>query len=147
LTEGLEEKMDSILKNELSREIVLTETVELLKPLLIDFKKEEKNIGKALSIAIEKARIQERIVGKCLECKTGDLVILHSKKTKKRFLGCTNYFKDLCNISFPLPQRGTVKPANKKCKDCQWPMVEVRRRGKRLWRLCFNLKCPSKKSP
>lgn len=145
LTKELEEKMDAIQNNNLTREEVLVEAVDLLKPLLTEFKKEEENVGEALSKAVKKAKMQERIVGKCPECGTGNLIILYSRKTRKRFLGCTNYFKGLCETSFPLPQRGTVKPARKNCKACQWPLVEVRRKGRRPWRLCFNPQCPSKK--
>ena len=145
LTRGLEEKMDAIQNRSLTREEALVEAVDQLKPLLAEFKEEEEHVGEALTKAVRKARMQERIVGKCPECETGNLVILYSRKTRKRFLGCTNYFKGLCETSFPLPQRGTVKPARKDCKSCQWPLVEVRGKGRRPWRLCFNPQCPSKR--
>jgi DNA topoisomerase-1 len=145
LTNEIEERMLAIRSNLLTREEVILEVVDLLKPQLIEIKKKEEKIGKALSIAVKNARMQERIIDKCPVCGTGNLIILHSKKTKKRFVGCTNFFKDLCKTSFPLPQRGSVKPARKNCKSCQWPTVVVRNRSIRPWRLCLNPNCPSKK--
>jgi len=125
LTRELEERMSQIQNNNGSREMVLIDAVERLKPILEKFRKEEEKIGQALSEAIKRMQMQKRIVGDCPQC-TGKLIILYSRKTRKRFIGCTNYFKNLCKLSFPLPQRGTVKPAQKNCKACGWPLVQVR---------------------
>ncbi|MEM2975741.1 MAG: DNA topoisomerase I [Candidatus Bathyarchaeia archaeon] len=144
LTRELEEKMEEIQNNNGKRETVLVEAVERLKPILEEFKKKEETIGEALSQAIKKARMQERIVGNCPNCGEGKLMILYSRKTGKRFLGCTNFFKGKCKTSFPLPQRGTVKPLGKNCRGCGWPIAQVRIKGKRPWNLCFNPNCPLK---
>jgi len=144
LTRELEEKMERIQSNSGKREDTLVEAVGLLKPLLEEFKEREETIGEALSNAIKKARMQERIIGNCPNCGTGKLMILYSRKTRKRFIGCTNYFKGICKTSFPLPQRGTAKPMGKNCSSCGWPLVRVQIRGRRPWRLCFNSDCPLK---
>jgi DNA topoisomerase-1 len=144
LTQELEGKMEQIQNNLVKREAVLEEVVEQLKPQLEQFKQNEEPIGEALTKAIKKAQTQERIVGKCPNCGTGNLTIIYSRKTRKRFIGCSNYFKGLCATSFPLPQRGTVKPAGKNCKACGWPQVLVWLRGRRPWNLCFNPDCPLK---
>jgi len=143
-TRELEEKMDRIQTNSEERESVLIEAVHQLKPVLEEFREREETVGQALSKAIKKARMQERIIGDCPNCKTGKLMILYSRKTRKRFIGCTNYFKSLCTTSFPLPQKGTAKPAQRNCKGCEWPLVYVRTRGRRPWMLCFNPNCPLK---
>jgi ssDNA-binding Zn-finger/Zn-ribbon topoisomerase 1 len=91
-----------------------------------------------------KARLEERIVGACPVCQSGKLVILRSKKTGKRFVGCTNYFEGTCKTAFPLPQRGMVKPQSTVCKSCDWPTVRVWMKGKRPWNLCLNPECPAK---
>jgi DNA topoisomerase-1 len=143
-THDLEEKMGRIQSNDEKREAVLLETVEQLKAQLESFKAHEESIGEELSEAIKRARLQERIVGDCPNCGTGKLMILYSRKTRKRFIGCTNYFQGLCETSFPLPQRGVVKPIGKECSACRWPLLLVRIRGKRPWRLCFNPICPRK---
>jgi DNA topoisomerase-1 len=146
LTQELEDKMEQIRKNNVKRETVLTEVIEQLKPQLGKFKENEEPIGKVLSQAINRRRTQERMVGKCPNCGTGNLMIIYSRKTRKRFIGCSNYFKGICRTSFPLPQRGSVKPAGNNCKACGWPQVLVWIRGRRPWRLCFNPDCPLKNS-
>ncbi|HVP40834.1 MAG TPA: DNA topoisomerase I [Candidatus Krumholzibacteriaceae bacterium] len=145
LTRDLEQKMEQIQLGKERRENVLCETVAYLKPLLEDFKKKEEEIGEALSEAVRNARILERIVGDCPTCKTGKLMILYSHKTGKRFVGCTNYFKNQCKTAVPLPQTGLIKPTGRKCKTCGWPIVMAKSKGKRPWQFCINLKCPRKK--
>jgi DNA topoisomerase-1 len=144
LTKELEEKMNKIQANNEKRENVLAEAVELLKPVMEKLKEKEKAIGEQLSNAVKKAKFEERAIGICPICKNGKLVVLYSRKTGKRFVGCTNYFKGACKTSFPLPQRGIVRPLSRNCRMCGWPTVQVRMKGRRPWTLCFNPKCPSK---
>ncbi len=144
LTRELEEKMERIQNNLEKRENVLTETIERLNPVLAEMKQQEKIIGEALHEAIRKASLQERIIGTCPNCQTGKLMIIFSKRTGKRFIGCTNYFEKTCQTSFPLPQRGTVKPMRRTCSACGWPLLFVHGAGRRPWNLCFNPTCPKK---
>jgi len=144
LTRDLEEKMERIQSSSEKREKILEETVDRLKPVLTELKKREMTIGEALSNAVKWARLQERIIGECPSCHTGKLMVLFSRRTRKRFIGCTNYFKTACKTSFPLPQRGTVKPTGRLCKGCGWPLLFVHMRGRRPWNLCFNPACPKK---
>ena len=143
-TQELEGKMEQIQNNKMKRETVLKEVVEQLKSQLERFKENEAIIGEALTKATQKAQVQERIVGKCPNCGTGNLTIIYSRKTKKRFIGCSNYFKGVCSTSFPLPQRGTVKPTGNRCKICGWPQILVQLRGRRRWNMCFNPNCSLK---
>jgi len=145
LTKELEEKMNKIQANSEKRENVLVDVVELLKPVVGELKEKERIIGEQLSNAIKKSRIEERTVGTCPICNTGKLMVLYSRKTGKRFIGCTNYFKGLCKTSFPLPQRGAVRPLGRNCRRCGWPTIQIRIRGRRPWNLCFNPQCPLKK--
>ncbi|MEM2366751.1 MAG: DNA topoisomerase I [Candidatus Bathyarchaeia archaeon] len=144
LTRKLEERMDKIQSNQEKRESVLLDAIEILKPVVEGLKAKEKTIGEQLSNAIKKARLEERIVGQCPLCGTGMLMILYSRKTGKRFIGCTNFFKKQCNAAFPLPQRGIARPLGRNCRGCGWPTVQVRIKGRRPWNLCFNPKCPLK---
>jgi len=144
LSKELEEKMNKIQVNGENRENVLIEAVEILKPVVEELKGKEKTIGEQLSSAIKRARLEERTIGTCPVCNTGKLMTLYSRKTGKRFVGCTNYFKGLCKTSFPLPQKGTVRPLGKNCRGCGWPVVQVRIKGRRPWTLCFNPKCSLK---
>ncbi|UCE43846.1 MAG: DNA topoisomerase I [Candidatus Bathyarchaeota archaeon] len=143
-TRELEEKMEQVQTGSESREDALVEAVDLLKPMLEELKKREEALGEELSEAVKKARMEERIIGSCPSCGTGKLIILYSRKTRKRFIGCTNYFKGACKTSFPLPQKGTVKSLRSECTACRWPLVEVRIKRGRPWRLCFNPDCPRK---
>jgi len=141
LTRELEDKMEQIRNNKMKRKTVLDEVIEQLKPQLEHFKENEETIGEALTHAIQRAQAQERIVGKCPNCGTGNLTIIYSRKTGKRFLGCSNYFKGVCSTSFSLPQRGIITPTGNSCKACGWPQILVRLKGRRPWNLCFNPDC------
>jgi len=144
LTRKLEERMNEIQQGKETRENVLQATVKILKPVTEKLKEKERVIGARLSQAIKKARLEERIIGTCPICQNGKLVILRSKKTGKRFVGCTDYFEGNCKAAFPLPQRGLVKPLGNVCKSCGWPTVRIWMKGKRPWNLCLNPKCPIK---
>jgi len=144
LTRELEEKMNKIQLKHEKRENVLIGAVEILKPATLELKEKEKIIGEQLSNAVKRSRLEERIIGTCPVCQNGKLIILYSRRTGKRFVGCTNYFKGLCQTSFPLPQKGTVRPQGKNCRGCGWPTAQVRTKGRRPWTLCLNPKCPLK---
>ncbi len=143
-TRELEQKMNNIRESTEKRETILTDTIETLKPIINELKQNEKTIGETLSEAIRKAQIEERTIGPCPTCKTGNLAIIYSRKTGKRFIGCTNYFKGLCKTAFPLPQKGNIKPLRTNCRNCGWPTIQVRMHKKRPWKLCFNPACPQK---
>jgi len=144
LTRQLEEKMNRIQLNSEKRENVLADTVKTLKPALERLKENEKTIGEQLSNALRKSKLEERTIGTCPICRTGTLIILYSRKTGKRFAGCTSYFKGTCKASFPLPQKGILKPLNRNCQKCGWSMIHVKTIGKRSWTLCLNPACPLK---
>ncbi len=85
------------------------------------------------------------VVGECSVCaeagRHGDLIAHKSETTGKRFIRCENY--DLCNVSYPLPQRGKLTATGETCPDCGAPIVEIEtERGP--WRICVNMKCPAK---
>jgi DNA topoisomerase-1 len=144
LTRKLEEEMGKIQVNSEKRENVLLEAVEMLKLATEELKSNERMVGEQLSNALKTARIEERIIGICPICHDGKLIILYSRKTGKRFAGCTNYFKGQCKASFPLPQKGMLIPLGKNCRGCGWPIVQIRSRERRSWTLCLNPRCPLK---
>jgi DNA topoisomerase-1 len=144
LTRELEEKMDLIQTNKEKRENVLEEAINILEPVTARLKEKEETIGRQLAIPIRQAKTEERTVGVCPNCKTGKLTILHSRKTGKRFVGCTNYFKNLCRTAYPIPQKGTIRPLKRNCPECGLPTVLVRTSGRRPWKLCINPQCPLK---
>jgi DNA topoisomerase-1 len=144
LTRKLEERMNEIQQGKETRENVLRGAIEILKPATEKLKEKEQEIGARLSQAIQKARLEDRIIGACPICQNGKLVILRSKKTGKRFVGCTNYFEGTCKTAFPLPQKGLAKPSGNVCRSCGWPTVRIWMGRKRPWNLCLNPECPAK---
>jgi len=144
LTRKLEEKMSEIQQKKETKENVLLSAVEILKPAAEKLKEKEQAIGAQLTQALKKSKLEEKTIGACPTCHNGKLIILYSRKTGKRFVGCTNYFEGKCKTAFPLPQRGSVKPTGNVCKGCGWPTVRVWMRGKRPLNLCFNPQCPAK---
>jgi len=82
----------------------------------------------------------------CPECKTGQLLIIKSHTTKKRFIGCTNYYNG-CKASSPLLQKAMLKATKIKCNFCSWPTIFFRFSRKQKWqKQCGNIKCTSRKS-
>lgn len=144
LTRKLEEKMSEIQQKKETKENVLLNAIEILKPATEKLKEKEKVIGAQLTQALKKSKLDEKTIGGCPTCQSGKLIIVYSRKTGKRFVGCTNYFEGKCKTAFPLPQRGSVKPTGNVCKSCGSPTVRVRMRGKRPWNLCLNPECPTK---
>ena len=144
LTRKLEERMNEIQQGNETRENVLQDTIEILKPVVEELKEKERVIGERLSQALMKSRLEERVIGACPVCKNGKLVILRSRTSGKRFIGCTNYFEGTCRTSFPLPQKGLAKPTGTVCRSCGWNTVRIWIKGNRPWNLCFNPLCPTK---
>jgi DNA topoisomerase-1 len=145
LTRNLEEKVELIKAGKEDSDAVLEEAVTKLRNTIREMKKSEVEIGSVLAKALERSKSEERILGRCPKCKTGDLVILRSSKSGKRFVGCTGYFDGKCKVSFPLPQRGRAKPSKSACSICGYPSVLILTPRRRAWRLCLNPVCPSKR--
>lgn len=82
----------------------------------------------------------------CPECHIGKLMIIRSRKTKKRFIGCSNYYND-CRASTPLIQRGMICTTKISCSTCTWPIILFRYSRKQKWsRQCSNIKCESRQT-
>jgi len=80
----------------------------------------------------------------CPECRLGQLMVIRSNKTKKRFLGCSNYYNG-CKASAPLLQKAKLRATKIPCKICSWPIVIFRYSRKQKWsRQCSNIKCESR---
>ena len=80
----------------------------------------------------------------CPECQIGQLMVIRSNKTRKRFMGCSNYYNG-CKASSPLLQKAKLRATKIPCKICAWPIVIFRYSRKQKWtRQCSNLKCQSR---
>jgi len=143
LTAEFERGMEAIQEGKMTREEIIEKAKKELNRILAKFKENQLSIGKELAEAYRATRLRQSILGKCQKC-GGDLRIIFSRSSKKRFAGCTNYPK--CNQTFPLPQAGVITPLNKNCERCGSPMILVTRRGRRPYRMCLNPNCESKKN-
>lgn len=143
LTKKFENEMEFVSEDKKKRDEVIEESKVVLLEILEDFKKNQSKIGEALSKAYVSYKKDQKFIGKCPECK-GDLRIITSRKSGKRFVGCSNY-KNGCKFSTPLPQSGFIKGLNKACDVCGYPLIAVRFKT-RWYNSCTNMGCPTKQN-
>ena len=141
LTAQFELEMEAIQEGRRTKEEVIEKARAELDRILSKFRQHQLEIGKQLAEAYRTTRMKQRILGKCSKC-GGDLRVIVSRATHKRFAGCSNYPK--CSNTFPLPQVGTIISLGKACEQCGAPMIQVNRIGMRPYRMCVDPKCPSK---
>ncbi|MEM2109788.1 MAG: DNA topoisomerase I [Candidatus Odinarchaeota archaeon] len=147
LTRDIEEDLDNIQKNKKTRKDVIIESITALKPILEEFRMRENVIGTDLGAALKKLWKKQNYIGVCPKCGTGELTVIYSRSSYKRFIGCSNYRSGSCNASFPLPQKGRVESTDKKCEHCGYPVIKVFMPGRRPWNMCVNwLQCPGRKT-
>lgn len=143
LTRDIEEKLEAVEGGAERETAILRGTVRSIADQLAILGAEEDALGKELDRALTGAASKAFVLGRCPVCKTGELRVIRSKATGKRFAGCSNY-PSLCRASAPLPQKGTIRTTAKSCGRCSWPIVDVIGKG-RPWKLCVNPNCPGKK--
>lgn len=146
LTRKFEEDMDKIREGKLKQEDVLTDAKKVLVDICSDFDSKKEAIGKSLAEGVTEAKKEEQIANtimKCPKCNEGNLRIITSKKSGKRFIGCSNYPK--CANSMPLPQYGGIKILEEKC-SCGFPFIYILNKGKDPWKICVNKDCPEKQA-
>ncbi len=141
LTKYFEEEMEGIRSGKKKGENVLKEAKKVLTKLLTLFKKHDESIGKELMESNREAETIANTVGKCPVCE-GTLMMRRGKFGK--FIACDKYPD--CKTTFKLPQYGTIKPIEKVCEVCGYPMVKIiKKRGAQ--EICINQDCKSKKLP
>ena len=81
----------------------------------------------------------------CPQCKLGELMVIRSPTTKKRFMGCSNFYGG-CKASSPLLQKARLRATKNPCDVCKWPMIIFRYSRKQKWtKQCSNFNCESRK--
>ncbi|MEM3660790.1 MAG: DNA topoisomerase I [Thermoproteota archaeon] len=145
MTREVEADMEKIEKGLIEEEKVISVAKAELAEILREVEANEEYIGKHLSSSIISILRGKNIIGKCPLCKEGELRMIVSKRTGKRFGICTNVFKKKCSLTIPLPQNpNRVYATGRSCKTCGWPVVRVVTQ-RRPWLLCVNPSCLSKK--
>ena len=80
----------------------------------------------------------------CPSCGMGQLHVIKSSKSGKRFIGCTNFYGG-CDASSPLLQKARLRATKKACSVCKWPEVIFRYSSKQKWtRQCSNIACSTR---
>lgn len=141
LTRAFEEDMQGILEKKHKEKEILERAKKELTKTLEHFKENESKIGQALSDANKITQKEESFIGKCPVCKKGDLRILYSKQYKSHFIACDKYPE--CKTTFSVPL-GLIKPTKNFCKECNYPIVNIIRKGRRPFEFCINKNCPKK---
>ena len=141
-TKDVESQITKIEKGETNFVDVIENYVTELTQILFNIQKYESQIGNGLK-SINKSNNSLSPLHKCPKCNGGNLIIVKSTITKKRFVGCSNYPKN-CNFSAPLPQKGVIKSLTKLCSKCNYPKIIVWFRKGLSLNLCLNVNCKKK---
>ncbi len=145
LTRSMEEQLELVEHGSADSVSVIEQAVDKLIESLASFMEKEADIGTRIGDAASADSTKVATIGPCPVCKKGQLRMIKSYKTKKRFVGCSNYSVG-CKATAPLPQKGLIRTSGRACPECGWPVVGVifARRAKQ-WKICVNMQCPSKK--
>jgi len=139
LTRHFEEEMEEIREGKKKKEDILEEAKGAITNVIKDFRKHEKEVGENLKKAYWQAKDTMNTIGKCPNCKKGDLMIRKGKYGM--FAACSAYPK--CKTTISLPSGANIRSAKKNCEICGYPMVkEIRKKSVREY--CLNPNCKSK---
>jgi DNA topoisomerase-1 len=142
-TAKVEISMDNIQTLQTTRARVLSETLDHLRPIMLDLIAREDEIGSQLADVVTSQRIASLTFDyPCPQCRS-KLKIIRSRTSGKRFIGCTGYEKG-CRFTLPLPQFGNLSITHMNCKVCGFQLVQARTRGRRPMISCA--RCYSNKT-
>jgi DNA topoisomerase-1 len=145
MTRLMEEQLANVEQGSAYSMSVIEQAVDRLLESLASFIEKEADIGAQINSAVSADIAQAATLGQCPMCKKGQLCIVRSRTTQKRFVGCSNYAGG-CKATAPLPQKGSIRIMGKACLECSWPLIGVVfARGTKQWRICVNIHCLSKK--
>ena len=142
-TARLETSMDNIQTLQTTRSHVIAETLDHLRPIMLDLIAREDEIGSQLAEVVVSQRIASLTFDyPCPQCGS-KLKIIRSRTSGKRFIGCTGYEKG-CRFTLPLPQFGNLSITQTNCKICGFQLVQARMKGRRPMTSCA--RCYSNKT-
>jgi DNA topoisomerase-1 len=137
-TRELESMMEQIERGKQTRERVVLETVDYLKPVVEGLKAKEEEIGKELTSVISQMWLASITLSvPCPKCRS-KLEVVRNPRTKKRFIGCSGKWEKKCTFALPLPQFGKLTLLEKMCSECGFQLIQVRSRGGRPMVSCPN---------
>jgi DNA topoisomerase-1 len=131
LTRELEESMENIQLGKETKEQVVARALSQLRPILMDLKSNQKEIGALLCEMIRKTRISARTMETPCPLCGSKLQVIRSRSTGKRFIGCSGKWVNGCSFALPLPQFGKLTLLDRKCVRCGFQMVKISLKGRR----------------
>ncbi|HJU80019.1 MAG TPA: DNA topoisomerase I [Nitrososphaeraceae archaeon] len=139
LTAFLESSIKSVEEGELDM-IKLRKYLEnsLMNPLN-KIKVNEMAIGNDIKNVLVTSQVN-RSFGKCPKCHVGEMVLIKSNKTNKRFITCSKFRVTGCKTIALVPQFGLIKKNNSVC-SCGWPILNVMFKRKSASKICVNKNC------
>ncbi len=143
MTRSFEEQMEEIVEHKKTKEDIIQNATKALDKILISFKKNEIKIGEELGKATKETQEKESFISACPVCKEGEL---HIRRGKFGQFAACNKYPD-CKTTFSLPKTGKIKPLEKICDKCSYPMILILRAKRKPSELCINPDCPTKKIP
>jgi DNA topoisomerase-1 len=135
MTSKLEGEMEGIASGAKKKDVVVRDSRVFLGQVLTKMNAAREGIGAEL----RKAALQTVSAGACPRCGS-EMRVIVSRKTRKRFVGCSGYPK--CSNSYPLPQKGRVEFLGTFCDKCGAPRIKVT--GRRPYEMCLNMNCETK---
>lgn len=115
--------------------------IEILHSILADLQQNEMEIGETIARELNQQNREALEIGDCTHCGKGKLKIVSSRRTGKRFIGCSTYFEDgSCDVTYSLPQRGKIHQTNQKCEYCGLPLLKIINK-RRPWIFCPDISC------
>ena len=142
-TAHLEDSMQRIQNETVSRRLVLVEALEQLRQVMLSLTANEMEIGSRLSRVIVAQRAADvTFDSPCPKCGL-KLSVVRSRGSGKRFVGCAGKWEKGCDFTLPLPQFGTLTLLSQRCKICGFQMIQARTRGRRplvSCQLCYKTK-------
>jgi DNA topoisomerase I len=129
-TAQLENQMEKLQAEQASRQEVLAQTLEHLRPVMLSLISKENELGAQLSDVVASQRRSNLTFSyPCPSCGS-NLMIIRSRSSGKRFIGCIGYEKG-CRFTLPLPQFGTLTITQRTCKICGFQLIMVRSKRRR----------------
>lgn len=136
-TAQLERQMEAIQTEQTTRRSVVAQTLDHLRPVMLNLIANEIPLGADLAETVSAQRISSLTFSHpCLKCGS-KLMIIRSRKSGKRFIGCTGY-QNGCRFTLPLPQFGTITITSKSCNVCGFELVTARSKARRPMTSCPN---------
>ncbi|MEM3676636.1 MAG: DNA topoisomerase I [Candidatus Bathyarchaeia archaeon] len=136
LTRDLESQMLKIEDGLKTREEVVLEAVNYLRPIIGTLRSLEGEVGSRLSEMLRETYSSDTVLEEsCPRCGR-PLRIVKNRRTGKRFIGCAGWQTMGCSFALPLPQRGRLTLTEGRCPKCGFQLVSVRRGAGKPLTIC-----------